>query len=44
MDSSDIVTQQSYSSQLTDFEAGVLGFLAQQGLPTNSVWRCIMAV
>ncbi|MBW4445711.1 MAG: hypothetical protein KME38_02240 [Spirirestis rafaelensis WJT71-NPBG6] len=37
MDSSDIVTQQSYSSQLIDFEAGVLSFLAQQGLPTNSV-------
>ncbi|NEU82908.1 hypothetical protein G1O98_28715 [Nostoc sp. UIC10630] len=37
MDSSDIITQQSYSSQLNNFEAGVLGFLTEQGLPTDSV-------
>ncbi|MBG1242831.1 hypothetical protein [Nostoc sp. NZL] len=37
MDSSDIITQQSYSSQLNNFEASVLGFLTEQGLPTDSV-------
>ncbi|MEH2078884.1 MAG: hypothetical protein V7K89_02360 [Nostoc sp.] len=37
MDSSDIITQQSYSSQLNNFEAGVLDFLKEQGLPTDSV-------
>ncbi|MHC0066023.1 hypothetical protein ACWATR_24470 [Nostoc sp. UIC 10890] len=37
MDSSDIITQQSYSSQLNNFEASVLGFLIEQGLPTDSV-------
>ncbi|WP_218776701.1 hypothetical protein [Nostoc sp. T09] len=37
MNSSDIVTQQSYSSQLNNFEKSVLSFLAEQGLPTESV-------
>jgi len=37
MDSSDIITQQSYSSQLNKFEVEVLGFLREQGLPTDSV-------
>jgi hypothetical protein len=37
MNSSDIITQQSYSSQLNNFEASVLGFLTEQGLPTDSV-------
>lgn len=37
MDSSDIVVQQNYSSQLNNFEESILNFLAEQGLPTESV-------
>lgn len=37
MNSSDIVTQQSYSLQLNNFEISVLSFLTEQGLPTDSV-------
>ena len=36
--SSDIVVRQSYDVQLRDFEKGVLGFLAQYGLPTQSIF------
>ncbi|AFY42916.1 hypothetical protein [Nostoc sp. PCC 7107] len=37
MDSSKIVTQQNYGSQLKNIEANLLDFLAEQGLPTDSV-------
>ena len=37
MGSSDITVQQNYSSQLNNFEESILNFLAEQGLPTESV-------
>jgi hypothetical protein len=37
IDSSDLVVRPSYDVQLREFEEGLLGFLNQQGLPTQSI-------
>ena len=37
VNSSELATQQPYDIQLQNFEANLLNFLAQQGLPTQSV-------